>query len=325
MFANLIPKHNLADIMNRFYLLLLTVFCGSLIFTSCSDSEAYNPYEEQNRGDFFPSSIIIRKNTETRETTETWSNIVRNSKGKITAYDYTLEISGDISQKEERSYTLEYYTKHNGTEAIETNFDVKYSKSSGGISEEYTRNIQEIVTINSNGYIDRIDSRIKHWSHNAKEPITTTAERTFAYSGDFCKSSSYKDNEYQISYKYNWSGYQLKNITELKESLKDGSIEYNTFDYGFDDAEIYPYTGTNLMAFAQSCMPQIYASMGYIGNGTPYIMTEEVLGGYTKFGNITSDNIKIRNTYSFDGDVNYKVAYNAFSNIYDTYSITFCK
>ena len=79
------------------------------------------------------------------------------------------------------------------------------------------------------------------------------------------------------------------------------------------------------MAFVQSGMPQIYASMGYIGKGTPYVLSEELQGGYTKFGTMTSDNIKVHNTYSFDGDANFKLAYNAFSNIYDTYSINFSK
>lgn len=313
----------IAHIMNRLFL-LFTILFGATLF-SCSDSESYNPYDEQRKGDFYPSDITIKKNTESRETTEKWSNIKRDRTGRVTSYDYTLEIKGDISQKEERSHIITYFTTHEGLDAIETTINLKYSKSANGITEEYNREIQEIVSINTNGYIDAIDSRIKHWKSDSTDQTMTTSRRTFEYNGDLCKSSVYNDKDCKITYKYNWSGYQLRKITERKEDLNDGSVEYNTFNYTFSNREIYPYTGTNLMAFVQSGMPQIYASMGYLGKGTPYILTEEIQGGYTKFDNTTSNNIKIRNTYSFDGDVNFKVAYNAFSNIYDTYSITFSK
>ena len=306
---------------------MFSILLAALLLAACSDSDSYNPYDEQRKGDFHPANVVIKKSTPNRDITESWTNITRNRQGQVTSYEYSLEISGDISQTEKKKHTVKYYTRHDGREVIETRTDASYFKSANGISENYTRKIVETASINSNGYIDEINSIIEHWvgEPNSSEPVTTTSRRTFAYNGDFCKSSSYKDNEQEITYKYNWSGYKLKNITELKEDLKDGSIEYNTYDYTFDSREIFPYTGTNLMAFVQSGMPQIYASMGYIGKGTPYVLSEELQGGYTKFGTMTSNNIKVHNTYSFDGDANFKLAYNAFSNIYDTYSINFSK
>ena len=117
----------------------------------------------------------------------------------------------------------------------------------------------------------------------------------------------------------------LSNITVLKENKKDGSVEYNTYDYTFNRKELYPYSGTELLPFVQSGIPQIYASMGYIGKCTPYTLSEEIQGGYTKFGGMTSENIKVHNLYDFDGDPSVRIGYNAISNIYNVYSITFTK
>ena len=117
----------------------------------------------------------------------------------------------------------------------------------------------------------------------------------------------------------------LSNITVLKENIKDGSVEYNTYDYTFNRRELYPYAGTEILPFVQSGMPQIYASMGYLGKCTPYILSEEVQGGYTKFGNVTSENPEVKNSYNFNGDINTKMMYSGISNIYNSYSITFSK
>ena len=111
----------------------------------------------------------------------------------------------------------------------------------------------------------------------------------------------------------------------LKENKKDGSVEYNTYAYTFDKKAIYPYTGTSLMPFVQSGIPQIYASMGYLGKCTPYVLLEESQSGYTKFGDMTSDNIKIHNYFNLEGDPTMKMSYTALSNIYNSYSITFSK
>lgn len=310
----------------RFFFLTITIlFIGSL-FTSCSEDNSYNPYEEQNKGFFNPTNIVIRKNTDSREITEKWTNITRNHDNKVTSYEYSFETNGDIIQKEYHKSNIKYYQRHDGENAIETNTDISYSKNVNGITEDYTRKVHEIVYLNENGYIKEISSIIDHIDTKSGEQYTTTSTRTFAYSGDFCKSSTYRDMDYEITYNYKWNGYQLTKITEHKKYIKDGSTDYSTYEYQFNTKYIFPYKGTDLMAFVQSGMPQIYASMGYVGKGTPYILTEEEQGGRTEIpGHGSSSKPIISNSYSFDGDISTKLSYIAFSNIYNTYSITFSK
>lgn len=309
---------------SKFFAVLATTFLA-LSFTACSDNDNNNPFDHPKRGEFLTKEVVIKKSNRNRDISESWSNISRNTYDKVVSYDYKLEITGDIEQVEKHDYDLAYFTDHNGNEKINTTVVKEYTKSVGGITESYTENIQENVSINSNGYIDRIFSTIQHYANTSGEPTITTSERTFTYNGDFIKASVYRDEEYVITYKYNWNGHLLSNITVLKENKQDGSVEYNTYDYTFNRKELYPYSGTEVMPFVQSGIPQIYASMGYIGKCTPYILSEEEQGGYTKFGGMTSENIKVHNIYDFKGDPSVRIGYNAISNIYNVYSITFSK
>lgn len=311
--------------MNKKFFGIIATLFFSATMVACSDSDDSNPFDQQKKGDFNPSEVIITKSSDNRTIVESWKNIRRNYDNKVTSYEYNFELNGDITQFENRSCTMDYFTDHNGNEQIRSKYSVEYAKSDKGITEKYTESIQENVTIDPKGYISRIETTIDHYANNSSEPVTTTSERVFTYSGDLCTGSTYRDEEYQISYKYNWSGYQLRNITVLKENKKDGSIEYNTYDYTFDNKRIYPYSGTSLMPFVQSGLPQIYASMGYLGKCTPYELIEEVQGGYTKFGNMTSNNIKVHNLYNLEGDLSVRFTYSALSNIYNNYSITFNK
>lgn len=312
--------------MNRKFFSLLATICFTLSFTACSDSDSSNPFDEPKRGEFLPKEIVIKKNSDNRNITESWSNIRRNANDKIVSCEYSLRSEGDVTQVENSSYSFDYYTGYQGNEIIRTKVVKESTKSDRGIVEKYTENIQEEININEYGYISRISTTTDHFSGNSTEPVTTTSERTFTYNGDLCKGSVYRDENYIITYKYNWNGYMLSNITILKENLKDGSVEYNTYDYTFDRRELYPYAGTEILPFVQSGMPQIYASMGYLGKCTPYILSEEVQGGYTKFGGMTFENIRIHNTYHFGGDAGVRLRYDAApSSIYNEYSITFIK
>ena len=107
---------------------------------------------------------------------------------------------------------------------------------------------------------------------------------------------------------------------------KTGFKERYIYEYTYDKKDVYPYTGNAILPFVQSGLPQIYASMGYLGKCTPYILTGEVQGGYTKFAGTPSENPQIRNSFNFDVDPGSKVVYSGISNIYkNNYSITFEK
>ena len=303
----------------KFLRILASVVLFGLTFTACSDdSSDGNPFDQPKRGEFYPQEVKIRKCSSNRDITESWTNIKRNADNKVTSYSYSLNIDGaDIAQSVNSDYTLTYYKKHSGNDGIRTKATTESTKNDRGIIEKYTEEIQENITINGYGYIERIETTTDHYANNSGSFVTTTSERTFSYDGDLCKSSTYRDEEYVITYNYKWKGYMLTDITILKENRKDGSIEYNTYEYTFDKKAVYPYSGSEIMPFAQAGIPQIYASMGYFGKCTPYILTEEVQGGYTKFGNLTSNNIKVHNSYYFDGDPSLKLKYYAASNIYD--------
>lgn len=306
---------------NLFYTLML-VFTGTL-FVSCSDSDDFNPFDQQTKGEFNPGSITFRKSNDNMEIVETWSNITRDNQNKVVSYEYVREVKGDINEVESRICYIDYFTNHEGYDVIRTKSDVEYYKNSNGIEETYTQKVQEEIGLNKFGYIETIETITDHYDENAKSPVTSTSSRTFKYSNDLCTSSFYNDGETQISYTYNWNAYQLKNITILKENKRNNTVEYNTYNYTFDTKAFYKYSGTEVMPFVQSGMPQIYASMGYLGKCTPYILTGEIQNGYTKFGNMTSENPEIRNSYNFDVDPGNKVVYSGISNIYNTYSITF--
>ena len=311
--------------MNKNLLYTLFFALSGMFFVSCSDSEEFDPFTQQTKGEFYPTEVTFRKNSNGMDITESWTNITRDKQDKVISYDYTREVEGEFIEKEERSYTINYYTNHEGKDVIRTNYDVNYYKSQNGIDEKYTQKVQESINLNKKGYIEVISATIDHLNDNATTPRTSTSRRTFTYNGDLCTGSIYKDDNTQVTYKYNWSAYQLKNITILRENYKNNTVDYNTYKYTFDRKEFYRYSGTEILPFVQSGIPQIFASMGYLGKCTPYILTDEIQSGYTKFGNVTSENTEIRNSYHLDGDANTKFTYSGISNIYNTYSVTFSK
>ena len=304
---------------------MLFLFTGTA-FVSCSQSDDFDPFEHQTTGEFNPSTVTFRKSNDNMDIVETWSNIVRNHKNEIVSYEYTREIKGDIQETEKRKCTIDYFKDHTGRDVIRANSDVEfYKRNSDGITEEYKEKILENISLNKNGYIESIAVTTDRFNDGSEVPVTSTSLRTFKYSNNLCTSSVYNDDSKTITYNYNWSEYQLKNITILKESRNNNTVEYNTYDYTYDKKSYYDYSGTEIMPFVQSGLPQIYASMGYLGKCTPYILTGEIQGGYTKFAGITTENPQIKNSYNFDIDPGNKVVYSGISNIYNNYSITFNK
>ena len=312
--------------MNKIFLHTLTLALCGLFLVSCSDNENdFDPFSQQTKGEFFPTDVTFRKSSNSLDITESWTDIVRDKHNKVIRYDYTREVKGEITEKEKMSCAIDYYTDHEGQSVIRTISDVEFYKTQKGIEERYTQKVQENVKLNSYGYIESIATTIDHFEGNATTPKTSTSKRTFTYNGDFCTGSLYKDDNTQVTYKYNWSAYQLTGITVLRENFKNNTVDYNTYKYTFDKKEFYKYSGTEILPFVQSGFPQIFASMGYLGKCTPYILTDEVQGGYTKFGNVTSENPEVKNSYNFNGDINTKMMYSGISNIYNSYSITFSK
>ena len=315
-------------VMTKRIIYTLFTMLTCMVFVSCSDSDDFNPFKEASKVDFDPSAITFHKSSDNMETIEKWSDIVRDKNDKITGYSYTREVKGYINEKETRVCKIDYYTNHQGSENIRTKSDVTFYKiDSNGNEERYTESVVEEIYMNKDGYIATISTTTDHLDENSKEPIITTSERTFTYDGDLCTESTYRDSHILTTYKYKWNSYQLKKVTIVKENSKDNTVDYSTYDYTFDKKQLYKYSSDEILPFVQSGFPQIFASMGYIGKFTPYVLVGEVQGGNTDYGDGAGPRpkITIRNTYSFDNDNSQKLTYLGASNIYNAYSVTFSR
>lgn len=310
--------------MNRIFFNIATALLLVAFTSSCSEEPAttYNPFDENKKGEFLPSNITINKSTDNFTLCETWSDITRNSENRITGYKYRYEyntITGDITN-EERVCRINYFKDHTGKDIITTETDIEYYQNQKGIQDQYTQRLDESISLNGNGLIDRIATTIKNFENDTT--IMTTSERTFSYHDDFCTSSTYNDNTSRITYTYSWNAYQLVDISILKDNT-DGIIEYEKYQYTYDK-ELYLYSGTELLPFVQRGFPEILASMGYFGKSTPYVLADEKFSRRIIHNNITTST-EIDNKYSFSDNINFEMRYAALSNIYSDFDIVFRK
>ncbi|MBR3976507.1 MAG: hypothetical protein IKJ95_01615 [Bacteroidaceae bacterium] len=311
--------------MKKNLLYTMLIAFTAFAFTSCGSDDDPNPFNKPTLGEFNPTTITFTKASNNLTVVETWSDIVRDAQNRVTSYSYERKTTGYYTETETADCKIDYYTNQDGNEMIRSASEVEYYKLSAGIEQSHTKNISERIAVNSLGQIVSISTTTDLYYNDSTAPVITSSERTFTYSGEFCTSSSCKENDIKTTYRYNWSANQLKEVTILKENSANSTVEYSTFNYQYNTKELYRFSGTKILPFVQSGLPQIYASMGYFGKCTPYILEGEKQGGYTKFGNVTSPNTEVVNTYNFTGDQSYKVAYTGLSNIYNAYSITFSK
>lgn len=311
--------------MKKNLLYTMLIAFTAFAFTSCGSDDDPNPFNKPTLGEFNPTTITFTKASNNLTVVETWSDIVRDAQNRVTSYSYERKTTGYYTETETADCKIDYYKNPDGNEMIRSASEVEYYKLSAGIEQKYTKNISEDIAVNSLGQIVSISTITDLHENDSTAPVITSSKREFTYSGEFCTGSSCKENDIKTTYRYNWSANQLKEVTILKENSANSTVEYSTFNYQYNTKELYRFSGTKILPFVQSGLPQIYASMGYFGKCTPYILEGEKQGGYTKFGNVTSPNPEVVNTYNFTGDQSYKVAYTGLSNIYNAYSITFSK
>ena len=108
---------------------------------------------------------------------------------------------------------------------------------------------------------------------------------------------------------------------------KDNTTDHTTYKYTFDTSTLSKFAGNETLPYVQSGFPQIFASMGYFGKFTPYILTEETQSGNMNYGDGLGSRPKteIKISYRYDNDNNQELRYTGASRIYDTYSLTFSK
>lgn len=313
--------------MNKFFSKAATVLLASFAVISCdSENEAgYNPFDEAKTGELLPTSIIIKKETPSVAISESWTNIGRDSLNRIVSYDYNYDINSNFSQSEKSNCKIFYYTDHLGKDIISTRTELEYSKADNSIKENYRQTLWETITLNNSGYINKISTTIAHFDEGAAEPVMKTSERTFTYDGSYCVSSIYQDDDCKITYTYDWNVYQLNGATVLKENYTDGSIESTSYTYKYDTEKLYTYSGTDPLPFIQKSFPSIFASMGYTGRCTPYVLAEETQSGRINFDKESFSTTSVHNTFYLEGDIDSKLKYTAISDVYNPYDVLFIK
>lgn len=318
---------------------LHTVFCLLTLSAalSCSSDkvEEYTPAPAPTVNifdgleEFTANSITLQKTRSNFEATEKWSDIKYNGDKKITGYTYSRNMTGrdtegSYTENETRKCDIYYYINEEKKNAINTSIEIEYQKRGLEIEETYTEEISEDISLNDLGYITSIKSITKRYDNASASPLIKSSVWDFVYNDNFCTASTYTEGDLVIKYQYMWEAYQLKKITILKENKKDDIVEHTAYDYTFDTSELAEYSGIYTLPYVQSGFPQIYASMGYLGQFTPYILTEETQSKHTDYGS-DSHHTENKISYRYSEDNNQKLKYEGIFENNGTYNLTFSK
>ena len=256
----------------------LFIFVSTLFLsTSCSDSESFDPYQEQEKVPFYPSKMTFRSATDKSSTQEDWT-FKYNSDKYITSYTckQTVKKNDGLTITEQTSGKLDYYIDFDGNRRIVNQIIVEYKSSKGA---EYKDTITEDAKFTGN-YISSIEVMKKHFQSGVSE--INSYVRSFTYSQDYCTGSSVRDKNNESTYTYRWSGDKLTQATIHNQSINGNNITHDTYDYTYSDREIVPDYGFDPLAFIYGHNNKIYAAMGFFGKSTPYKMETLSYNGYEK-------------------------------------------
>ena len=299
------------------YLVALAIFSA---FVSCSSDNDTIGNGDNDKEQFDPTSIVIKKGKGSVSSEEKWNDIVIDNKGNIKSFEHVFVKNG---VEQERS---KYDIRRAGNNMIA---EIKVSDANGNI----IKNLLEMSEFNENGFITKIET------YDDMNLLVST--KTFEYNGLACSKFTYVGNDCEITCDYSWAGYKLSRTTERVVDLNTGRKETNIYSYTFDDEEIYPYEGMSMFPFVQSerdnnAVPHIYASLGYFGMVTPYIVKEETQERYittnSQMGPGFDDKRQnIKKVFDFDkknsrGEIMYDISStdkDTKVDLYDNYTITF--
>lgn len=299
------------------YLVALAIFSA---FVSCSSDNDTIGNGDNDKEHFDPTSIVIKKGKGSVSSEEKWNDIVIDNKGNIKSFEHVFVKNG---VEQERS---KYDIRRAGNNMIA---EIKVSDTNGNI----IKNLLEMSEFNENGFITKIET------YDDMNLLVST--KTFEYNGLACSKFTYVGNDCEITCDYSWAGYKLSRTTERVIDLNTGRKETNIYSYTFDDEEVYPYEGMSMFPFVQSerdnnAVPHIYASLGYFGMVTPYIVKEETQERYittnSQMGPGFDDKRQnIKKVFDFDkknsrGEIMYDISStdkDTKVDLYDNYTITF--
>lgn len=248
---------------------LIGAIAIGIIFASCSsDSDSFNPYENQEKAPLYPKTLTYKNHNDNSRTTENWT-FAYNADNSIKEFSYNQTITtGNLRITETQNATLNYGTDLEGNKLIKSEIEVNYKSSDLTDSFQYKDNITETVRF-EDGNIVKIESHCKRTSDNKEE--NSYSEWSFSYSNDFCTGAVFKSQNETNIYTYEWSGERLAKVI-INGEHKSGDLRNEIFEYSYNTKNLIKDYGFNPMAFVYGHMPMAYAAMGFFGKETPYLL-----------------------------------------------------
>ncbi len=311
--------------MKTRYISIITALFAGLFFVACSDggSES-NPYNDQVKRAFYPTTLTFRSETNSGNVnTESW-NFTYDNQQRITGYkcvQTSKGMSGDMTST--KTGSLRYYSDHNNCMKIDADVETTYSNKTEYGEFSYTEKTNERVTFTGN-LITLIETSGVRCENGSAIEIPVSSTQTFAYSGDFCTSSSYKDYEKDVTYSYNWDSKKLTKATIHSSSKDKSEINHEVHTYSYDKRNLSCDYGFNTLAFVYGHTPVVYAAMNFFGKNTPYILEHEKFSGYNESGTEHHDRPVIERDFQIlDNGISNNVRYIIDSPTYSEYIYNF--
>lgn len=307
--------------MKRLLFSLISIAICLATLTSCSnDKDDFNVFEQQEKRAFYPKSLIFRSANNLTDTKEEWT-FTYNSDNTIKSYTREQTIkSGNLEIIEIENGSLRYYQDWNNIRKIENRKTVSYSSKDLTTMLTYNDTITETATF-SGHYISLIEAAGTRKKAGMEESLSYITN--FAYSGDFCTRTAYRDNIQEKTHTLKWKGNQLKEVNYDERNTATSSDEvHSTYKYEYNSRTLATDYGFNTLAFVCGCLPKIYSAMGFLGKATPYLIEEEYFSEYRIINNNKLPTQSINKSYTIM-DTQENVIYNASSPSYTEFQYNF--
>ena len=306
--------------MNRAYTLLLATLTA-ILFSACSDSSDFNPYESREKRPFYPSTITFNTidNNETKNDKK-W-DFTYNADNTIRTYKFHNTITTKEGKEitESHSGKIIYYTDATGNRWMQNDLIVNNTVKDFTTIESYIDTIKEDVRLSS-GLIQSIRTTgQRSYSNGTKEIYSNNRE--FTYTDKYCTSSTYNTSTSTTTYRYDWSNSRLNKIT-VSEQGKNNNIQQHVYTYTYNSKELSKDYGFNTLSFIYGNMPEIYAAMNLFGETSAYKLESEYYSGYGNINGVQYNISPISRSFSIL-ETTGSITYTADSPNSSTYNFTF--
>lgn len=252
------------------YTNIIAIIATVLAFTACSDSDSFNPYDEQKKESFYPKKLTYKNNSSTSTTTENWT-LTYNEDNTIKSYKHEQKIvKGQLITQKTSNGTLSYFNDNNGNKRIKNETTNTYKDNE---NYSYEETVSETALVENN-LITKIEIYSKQ---NSATESLSYSEWTFEYSDEFCTRATYYQKEAgeKVTYIFKWNDNCLSQVS-VNSNSKGGNLKNEIHEYSYDKDYIIKDYGFNPMSFILGHMPKIYAAMCMFGKNTPYLLEGEI-------------------------------------------------